>query len=132
MKHFLILFLLCGLMVFPAEKESKKIVMELIPSAQKTGADDGKMPNGKRDPFWDLLKQKKPLVESLETLRIEELRLEGIVRMADGKFQALFTSPKNKPYIAKEGQTLSDGKILKITFKAVTFEKIPPAMMPKK
>lgn len=132
MKQLLFLVILCGL-VFPAlQAGEEKVVMELVPSAKKAEPADGIMPSGKRDPFWDLLKSPKPKIEKLENLKIEELKLAGIARLSTGKFQAMFISPKNRPYIAAEGQRLLNGKIEKITFNAVTFKKIPLVKMPKK
>ncbi|MCP4151166.1 MAG: hypothetical protein GY757_25705 [bacterium] len=129
MKYLVILLLMFSLMGVPGEGEKSKVVVKkLVPDYQqkKTSpylASPDIKKNGKNDPFWDLLKKETNPIVSLESLKIEEIRLEGIVKMKSGAFHALFISPKNKPFIAAAGQKLFNGWIEKITFNEVIFKK---------
>jgi hypothetical protein len=131
MRYFLILFLMCGLMIFPAEKKKTKLVVkQLMPEKQKKKTLED--PTGKRDPFLNLLTSKPQKEDILKNLTIEEVKLEGIIRMKNGQFRALLVSPKGKAFIASVGEKLYDGEIAKITFEDVIFKKIPLVSLPKR
>lgn len=136
MKYFLILFVLCTFLVTPqnSEKKSstqnennKKTKIDIV----KPNISSGEFvydPMGRRDPFWNLLtrnssrlKQKRK--EGLEGLDIDQLELEGIIKVK-GKYLALLKGPDGKPYKVKEGDNVYDGTIVKIGSHSIEFKKI--------
>ncbi len=125
MKNTLLVLLVAAFLAFPAgagEQKEELVVKKLVPDAKKSKIEDT-LP-GKRDPFWDLLKKveaKKKIAP--EDFLIEELTLEGIVKMRSGAFQALLITPKNIPFVAVVGQKFRNGKIVKITLNEVIFKK---------
>ena len=135
MKYFLILLLIFGVMILPAEEKKPKLVKkQLMPDAQKEKK-TVQTPTGKREPFKDLMESKKDSQRrrgnTIEDLTIAEVKLEGIIKMKDGKFRAMLVSPKGKTFIVTVGQKLYDGEIVKITFQDVIFKKMPPVSLPK-
>jgi Tfp pilus assembly protein PilP len=92
------------------------------------GGDFVYKPNGRRDPFWDLLKGKSVNIkreqkEGIEGLLIDELELEGIINKK-GKFIALFKGPDGRPYDVIVGNSVYDGEIIKIDVNTVVFKRI--------
>jgi hypothetical protein len=125
---FLILFLICSVMIFPGEeKKSKLVVKQLMPETQKEEKPKTD-PTGERDPFLNLLINAQKKVDKLENWPIDDVKLEGIIKMKDGHFRALLVSPKGKAFFASVGQKLHDGEIDEITFEKVVFKKrVAPA-----
>ncbi len=85
-------------------------------------------PQGRRDPFWDLLKGKnvkttREVIEGIQGLMIDELELEGISKQ-NGVYYALVKDPKNKPFVITVGEIVYDGEVVRIDSKSVTFKKI--------
>jgi Tfp pilus assembly protein PilP len=119
-------------MIFPGEEEkSKLVVKQLMPESQKE-VEPTTDPTGKRDPFSDLLKlnvQNKE--DKLENWPIDDVKLEGIIKMKDGQFLALLVSPKGKAFFASVGQELYDGEIAEINIEKVIFKKNPLVSLPK-
>jgi Tfp pilus assembly protein PilP len=131
MRYFLILFLICSVMIFPGEEEkSKLVVKQLMPETQKEEEPTAD-PTGKRDPFMNLLLNAQNKVDKLENWPIDDMNLEGIIKLKNGQFRALLVSPKGKAFFASVGQKLSDGEIAEITFEKVVFKKIPLVSLPK-
>jgi uncharacterized membrane protein YkoI len=117
-----------------AEKPGSETDFEFpggLDADSETGVDTGEFvyrPNGRRDPFWDLLmgkssKIKKEAKEGIEGLEIEQLELEGIVNRSS-KYIALFKGPDGKPYDVQVGQSVYDGEIIEINANSVVFKKI--------
>ena len=131
MRYFLILFLICSVMIFPGEeKKSKLVVKQLMPETQKEEEPTAD-PTGKRDPFINLLLNAQNKVDKLENWPIDDVKLEGIIKLKDGQFRALLVSPKGKAFFASVGQKLHDGEIVEITIEKVVFNKIPLVSLPK-
>lgn len=85
-------------------------------------------PNGRRDPFWDLLKGKSVKIkreekEGIAGLLIDELELEGII-FNKGKYLALFKGPDGRPYDVRVGDNVYDGEIIKISNNSVVFKRM--------
>ncbi len=138
MRFFLILFLISFLSLFSQQKESKTVKQGKEKNSVKSkttkvrpGIPKGEFvydPMGRRDPFWNLLKRnssrlKKKRKEGLEGLDIDQLELEGIVKVK-GKYLALLKGPDGKPYKVKEGDNVYDGTIVRIGSHTVEFKKI--------
>jgi Tfp pilus assembly protein PilP len=131
MRYFLILFLICSVMIFPGEEEkSKLVVKQLMPETQKEEEPTAD-PTGKRDPFMNLLLNAQNKVDKLENWPIDDMNLEGIIKLKNGQFRALLVSPKGKAFFASVGQKLHDGEIAEITIEKVVFKKIPLVSLPK-
>lgn len=85
-------------------------------------------PEGRRDPFVNLLKGNKNTPagirkgEGLAALLIDELELEGIILRKNGTFVALFKAPDGKPYDVKVGDSVYDGEVIKIDINTVYFK----------
>jgi len=104
-------------------KEDKNSVEEEI-----MGTDFVYKPQGRRDPFWDLLKGKSVKIkreakEGIAGLLIDELELEGII-YNQGKYIALFKGPDGRPYDVRVGDNVYDGEIIKIDAVSVVFKRI--------
>jgi Tfp pilus assembly protein PilP len=84
-------------------------------------------PEGRRDPFWNLLqgksvKENREAIEGIAGLMIDELELEGIV-FAQGSYKALLKGPDTRPYIVGIGDKVYDGEVIAMTRNSVTFKK---------
>ena len=132
---FISLFLMSSLLVFSQGKPQNK---QTENTANATQIDDGLAemmsgdfiyrPQGRRDPFWDLLKGKnvkttREVIEGIQGLMIDELELEGISKQ-NGVYYALVKDPKNKPFVITVGEIVYDGDVVRIDSKSVTFKKI--------
>jgi Tfp pilus assembly protein PilP len=132
---FISLLLLSSLLAFSQEKPKTN---QREKQAKQTQVDDGLAemmsgdfiyrPQGRRDPFWDLLKGKnvkhtREVIEGIQGLMIDELDLEGISQQ-NGIYYALVKDPKNKPYVITVGEIVYDGEVVHIDSKSVTFKKI--------
>lgn len=110
-------------MIFPGEeKKSELVVKQLLPETQKEVSPIPD-PTGERDPFMDLLKTVQIREDKLENWPVDDVKLEGIIKMKDGHFRALLVSPKGKAYFVPVGAKLKDGEIADITFEKVVFKK---------
>jgi hypothetical protein len=84
-------------------------------------------PEGRRDPFWNLLqgksvKENREAIEGIAGLMIDELELEGIV-FAQGAFKALLKGPDTRPYIVSIGDKVYDGEVVAMDRNSVSFKK---------
>lgn len=136
MKYFFISLLLMSSLLGYSQQNPKNKQLENNASAAQI--DDGLTemmsgdfiyrPQGRRDPFWDLLKGKnvkhtREVIEGIQGLMIDELDLEGISQQ-NGVYYALVKDPKNKPYVITVGEIVYDGEVVRIDAKSVTFKKI--------
>ena len=127
MKYLVILFLICGVLIFPAEEKKsdpeKKQLMQKNEKEKKTE----KAPTTTRDPFTIFTDKKKevrrPRGNTIESFTIDEVKVEGIIKMKDGKFKALLAAPRGKSFVVTVGQKLYDGEIVKITIRNVFFRE---------
>ncbi|MDD8013015.1 MAG: hypothetical protein PHX05_06020 [Acidobacteriota bacterium] len=84
-------------------------------------------PEGRRDPFWNLLqgksvKENREAIEGIAGLMIDELELEGIV-FAQGVFKALLKGPDTRPYVVGIGDKVYDGEVVAMDRNSVSFKK---------
>lgn len=84
-------------------------------------------PEGRRDPFWNLLqgrsvKENRETIEGIAGLMIDELELEGIV-FAGGEFKALLKGPDTRPYVVGIGDKVYDGEVVAMDKNSVSFRK---------
>jgi len=84
-------------------------------------------PEGRRDPFWNLLqgksvKENREAIEGIAGLMIDELELEGIV-FAQGSYKALLKGPDTRPYIVSIGSKVYDGEVVAMDKNSVSFKK---------
>jgi Tfp pilus assembly protein PilP len=84
-------------------------------------------PEGRRDPFWNLLqgksvKENREAIEGIAGLMIDELELEGIV-FAQGTFKALLKGPDTRPYVVGIGDRVYDGEVVAMDRNSVSFKK---------
>ncbi len=84
-------------------------------------------PEGRRDPFWNLLqgksvKENREAIEGIAGLMIDELDLEGIV-YANGAFKALLKGPDTRPYMVGIGDKVYDGEVVAMSRNSVSFKK---------
>jgi len=84
-------------------------------------------PEGRRDPFWNLLqgksvKENREAIEGIAGLMIDELELEGIV-FAQGVFKALLKGPDTRPYVVGIGDKVYDGEVVAMDRNSVSFRK---------
>jgi Tfp pilus assembly protein PilP len=85
-------------------------------------------PEGRRDPFWDLLRGQgankgRPAIDGIGGLMIDELDLEGII-FSSGRFRALLKGPDSRPYVVAVGDKVYDGEIVSIDKNSIAFKKI--------
>ncbi len=85
-------------------------------------------PEGRRDPFWDLLRglgasKGRPAIEGIGGLMIDELDLEGVI-FSNGRFRALLRGPDSRPYVVTIGDKVYDGEITAIDRNSISFKKI--------
>jgi Tfp pilus assembly protein PilP len=84
-------------------------------------------PEGRRDPFWNLLqgksvKENREAIEGIAGLMIDELELEGII-FSQGSFKALLKGPDTRPYIVTIGSKVYDGEVVAMDKNSVSFKK---------
>jgi len=130
MKSLLVLILL-----FPLFLQSQEAVPDIPETAGEEGAEmlsiqPGEFvynPEGRRDPFWNLLqgksvKENREAIEGIAGLMIDELELEGIV-FAQGVFKALLKGPDTRPYVVGIGDKVYDGEVVAMDKNSVSFKK---------
>jgi len=84
-------------------------------------------PEGRRDPFWNLLqgksvKENREFIEGIAGLIIDELELEGIV-ITKGTYIAQLKGPDSIPYFVKVGDKVYDGEVIAIDRNSISFRK---------
>jgi hypothetical protein len=96
-------------------------------------------PGDRRDPFRSLLvtgdprTERGPRPEGVPGLLIDELRLSGIYRTAQGWVAQVQAAANEKGYLIKEGDQLYDGDVVSVTRDEVIFRQIvrdPAALKP--
>ncbi len=132
MKNRFIFFLIFSLVVIclPAQVEKKQEAgaAEEIDLNPVSDQDYIYRPEGRRDPFWNLLMGKsvrgsREKIEGIAGLIIDEVELEGVIKER-GKFKALLKGPDGQPYIVQIGDKLYDGEIVQITANSVSFRRV--------
>jgi Tfp pilus assembly protein PilP len=105
--------------------------------ALKTAAGANYNPEGRRDPFKDLLGGGEVRDKSTPVaaqLSVDDLILIGIVKTSSG-FTAIVGTTQGFPHFMKVGETVSDGYIVSITQSQVVFRKTSergvPLMRPR-
>jgi hypothetical protein len=103
------------------------------------GAAHSYEPGDRRDPFRSLLvrgespQERGPRPEGIPGLLIDELRLSGIYRTAQGWVAQVQAAANEKGYLIKEGDQLYDGDVVSVTRDEVVFRQIvrdPAALKP--
>ncbi len=130
MKSLLVLILL-----FPLFLQSQEAIPDIPETEGEEGAEmisiqPGEFvynPEGRRDPFWNLLqgksvKENREAIEGIAGLMIDELELEGIV-FAQGVFKALLKGPDTRPYVVGIGDKVYDGEVVAMDKNSVSFKK---------
>ena len=128
MKCLLVLILLFPL--FLQSQESVPDIAEGEDGAEMISIQPGEFvynPEGRRDPFWNLLqgksvKENREAIEGIAGLMIDELELEGIV-FAQGVFKALLKGPDTRPYVVGIGDKVYDGEVVAMDKNSVSFKK---------
>lgn len=128
MKSLLVLILLFPL--FLQSQEAVPDVPEVEDGAEMISIQPGEFvynPEGRRDPFWNLLqgksvKENREAIEGIAGLMIDELELEGIV-FAQGAFKALLKGPDTRPYVVGIGDKVYDGEVVAMDKNSVSFKK---------
>ena len=128
MKCLLVLILLFPL--FLQSQESVPDIAEGEDGAEMISIQPGEFvynPEGRRDPFWNLLqgksvKENREAIEGIAGLMIDELELEGIV-FAQGEFKALLKGPDTRPYVVGIGDKVYDGEVVAMDKNSVSFKK---------
>jgi hypothetical protein len=126
---FVLIFLL-----FPLLQAAQDVPKDLPEPGSEDTAEIGVMPGefvynpeGRRDPFWNLLqgksvKENREAIEGIAGLMIDELELEGII-FAQGSFKALLKGPDTRPYIVSIGSKVYDGEVVAMDKNSVSFKK---------
>jgi len=101
-----------------------------MPSLELESRPDGYTynPQGRRDPFVNLLRREKAegagqKPPGIAGLSINEVALRGIVKDAVQGYIALLLGPTGSTYFCKVGQRLYDGTITAIDAATVTFRQ---------
>jgi len=130
MKIIFVLFIL----LLPLFMQAQEIPMDIPEASNEETAEISVMPGefvynpeGRRDPFWNLLqgksvKENREAIEGIAGLMIDELELEGIV-FAQGSFKALLKGPDTRPYIVSIGDKVYDGEVVAMDRNSVSFKK---------
>jgi type IV pilus assembly protein PilP len=85
-------------------------------------------PQGRRDPFQSLIGPAPKLKEGqrpagLAGFLIDEIKLQGIVKTREQGLVAMVNGPDNKGYLARVGQKVLDGEIIRMTPSTVVFRQ---------
>ncbi len=130
MKILLVFFLLFPLFLQGQEAPMDVTAREGEDEAEMVSIQPGEFiynPEGRRDPFWNLLqgksvKENREAIEGIAGLMIDELELEGIV-FAQGEFKALLKGPDTRPYVVGIGDKVYDGEVVAMDRNSVSFKK---------
>lgn len=126
---FVLVFLL-----FPLLQAAQEVPKDLPEPGSEDTAEISVMPGefvynpeGRRDPFWNLLqgksvKENREAIEGIAGLMIDELELEGII-FAQGSYKALLKGPDTRPYIVSIGSKVYDGEVVAMDKNSVSFKK---------
>lgn len=84
-------------------------------------------PEGRRDPFWNLLggknlKSKREQIEGLPGLSVDEIELAGIIFNGTA-YKALVSGPDGRPYLIGVGDKVYDGTVISIDRYSIQFKK---------
>jgi hypothetical protein len=111
---------------------SKPAAKDAAAAAAKTTTVADAAPNGpKRDPFDPLVGKDKDDASALRTdhlppgkagLVIATLRVDGVVQGPGGMI-AIVSNPQQRVYFLREGDTLFDGRVGKISMEAIAFHQ---------
>ncbi len=127
--------LLALLLLFPLFLQAQEVPLDIPPAegeeeAEMLSVQPGEFvynPEGRRDPFWNLLqgksvKENREAIEGIAGLMIDELELEGIV-FAQGEFKALLKGPDTRPYVVGIGDKVYDGEVVAMDRNSISFRK---------
>jgi Tfp pilus assembly protein PilP len=126
MKPLLVVIFLISFFLVGQEIPQEKVVDETAEIGVMPG-EFSYNPEGRRDPFWNLLqgksvKDNREAIEGIAGLMIDELELEGIVS-ANGVFKALLKGPDTRPYMVGIGDKVYDGEVVAMDRNSVSFKK---------
>ena len=116
----------------PATASGAPAAAAPAPNLPVPPADFTYAPEGRRDPFVSLVREKAavtvdpvnaPRVEGLPGLRTEEIVVRGILKSRDGMV-AMVAAPSGKTYIVRAGDKLADGTIRAITPQALVIMQV--------
>jgi Tfp pilus assembly protein PilP len=133
MKHAIFFLLLIPLLASgqdskPADPKTASDEEQQMPLDQSVPAGEYiYRPEGRRDPFWNLLQGKtvrenRQSISGIAGLLIDELDLEGIMQVR-GKYRALLKGPDSRGYIVSIGDKVYDGEVLAIDRNSISFKK---------
>lgn len=118
---FCLLWLLPTLLLPQTDKKEEPQLQKILEGPPTTYS-----PEGRRDPFKDLLAGKEVREKSggkgEPQLSIDDLNLIGIVK-SKGKLTAVISGSQGFPFYLKEGDKLSDGYVLSVKESQVIFRK---------
>ena len=128
--------LLALLLLFPLFLQAQEVPLDIPPAegeeeeAEMLSVQPGEFvynPEGRRDPFWNLLqgksvKENREAIEGIDGLMSDELELEGIV-FAQGEFKALLKGPDTRPYVVGIGDKVYDGEVVAMDRNSISFRK---------
>ncbi len=106
----------------------KKAAPKPKKTSAKPGAPKEEPKIARRDPFESLIGRDRggdtgPKLPGKAGLVISSLRLDGVVRYADGMI-AVVTNPQSRTYFLREGDQLYDGRVSKISMDGMTFHEV--------
>jgi Tfp pilus assembly protein PilP len=127
---FLLLIPLIAVGQDSKSSEPKTVSDEEQPLAMEPAVPAGEYiyrPEGRRDPFWNLLQGKtvrenRQSIEGIGGLLIDELDLEGIMQVR-GKYRAMLKGPDSRGYIVTVGDKVYDGEVVVIDRNSISFKK---------
>jgi hypothetical protein len=122
----LILLFLFYLTLAFSQQQPQKSEAQKVAEDENPPGDYVYDPQGRRDPFIDLLagekKERTPGVSGEQALLIGELEVVGI-SYGKGQYWAIVTGPDGMPYFLKKGDRLFDGYVLSIDSNKVVFRR---------
>ncbi len=123
----LILFFIFSLSFLFSQQPPQKAVEQKVSEDENPPGDFVYNPEGRRDPFIDLLagekaRERTPGMTGEQSLLIGELELVGI-SYGKGQYWAIVTGPDGMPYFLKKGDRLFDGYVLSIESNRVIFRR---------
>ncbi len=110
-----------------AEANVQQSLQEILeePSSSESYRYD---PQGRRDPFQSLVGPTPTLKDKdrpagMPGFLIDEIKLQGVLRTRSQGLIALINGPDNKGYMAKVGDKVLDGEVIRITPSSVVFRQ---------
>lgn len=125
----LILFSIFSLTsVFPQQQPLPKAEEKKVAEDENPPGEYVYDPQGRRDPFIDLLagektRERTPGMTGEQALLIGELEVVGISSDEKGQYWAIVTGPDGMSYFLKKGDRLFDGYVLLIDSNKVIFRR---------